>query len=301
MQEGYEASSQIMNAFKHMMPLLQRIPDPDLKLAENPALPKRQRNSGGGKGQGKTVKTEEDEHPGDNLATAFKLLARMVIRQDQEMQNLRRETNFVFFFSGKATTGALPLLLQSAAKWHDKTQTEQAKYPWVPLRQHLLQALLNDLMTRVEQLGKADASSELMRTAVQQKVLLEDHSCPYMEWNQHSKQLQVSRRIPQSIQAIYKTLEALVEQTTNSEMIRSFHALPASPQSSVVAWKLQVGVRYDAAHQLLCSLSQSSIWTLIGASFKQHTQYQSNMASQLEQLMNLQPKKGAGKHRSKGK
>ena len=301
MESGQDASNQILAVFQNMAPLLTHMKDTDLKLPDNPALPKRPRHAEGGKGKGKHVKQEDVAQDDDRMVQAFKLMAKILIRQDQDIQSIKKEDSFVFFFNSKASTGALPLLLKSAATWHEQMKQENHQTPWLPLRQHLFKALLNDLVQRLHHLGKADPQSELVQTAIKQNILLKDLTCPFLEWNPHLQQLQVSRKQPLTLQKMTANLEEMLEICTEASLIRGFHAIPVSKTTETVPWKLQLSLRADREYTLMLSLCHAGVWMLQGASLKPHTQHQSGLATQLAQLIDFPQKKGTGKtkHQSK--
>ena len=189
MTEGMEASAQILQSFQHLAPLLGVKLDKDLELAPNPALMKRLRSDAGPKGRGRHVK-QEDETESFNLRETVLLMAKILVRHDQQIEAVRREDTFIFFFNNQAPTGSLKCLIAAAETWHSQSQNRLT--PWQPLRQRLLQVLLKDLHARLTQLGEAKQDSPLVQAAMMNQVLLPDQNCPYLEWDKAQRKLVVS-------------------------------------------------------------------------------------------------------------
>ena len=270
MMDGCDATSQILATFQSLVPHLQTTLDKDLKLEPNPGATKRPRNDGASKGKGKKTKPE-DEQTQQNRGNVLAILTKLVLRQDQEIQSLRREDTFLFFFDSNTKGGSLQVMLQAAEQWHQLAQVEPRPKPWTPLRQKLMQTLLQELLTRLTQLVEADPLSQLVRTAQASNILLADMTCPYLDWNPQQKKLVVGSRSP----------------------IKAFHALPPSAQGTITPWRLQMSIRADREFLLMQSLCGSSIWVLMATSLKVHNQTRSGLAVQLAQA--LQPQKGRGK------
>ena len=104
MTEGMEASAQILNSFRHLAPLIGVHLDKDLALESNPSLMKRPRKHVAPKGRGRHVKQEEE--PDLNaLHSTVLLMAKILVRHDQQIEAVRREDTFIFFFNNQAPTG----------------------------------------------------------------------------------------------------------------------------------------------------------------------------------------------------
>ena len=70
--------------------------------------------------------------------------------------------------------------------------------------------------------------------------------------------------------------------------------------SPIAPWRLQLALRADRPWELIYSLSQSSVWSLMAMSMKPHNRFQSPMAERLETMLELRPKgKGSGKGKGK--
>ena len=222
-------------------------------------------------------------------------MARLVIRQDQEIQALRREDTVLYFFNSSEPAGALKSLVQAANTWKEQTQQHKQLPQWISVRQTLFQVLLKEVIGRLNELGTAAPTSELRQAALKNNVLLADMTCPYLEWDAHRKMLKVSQKPPITLKKMVANITELLDACRDQSLIKRFHALPPSAQSTVTPWLLQVSIRADQEYLLLHSLCHSGIWLLLGTSMKPHSQYQSNMATQLATALNLHKPKGQSK------
>ena len=100
-----------------------------------------------------------------------------------------------------------------------------------------------------------------------------------------------------------KTLQTLQELLEDGSHVMRFHSLRS--QGEVVPWVLQLTFRDTEAWTLLNSLTQSTVWCLLGMAFKSHTQTQSKQAALLASLVGkgkgVPPSKGKGKHKQQAK
>ena len=295
MEDAEDATTQIWQAFQELSPIL----DQTLKLSQN-APPKRQR-----RGEHTTKQREpQGSQEKVQLAQALVLLTKLTLKLDRELQTLKREDTFVFFFANKGKESCLQTLVQATEVWVAKLKEKQEEGTTVrmqPLRQHLLQVLLNTLLTRVEQLGNAPEGSEILKAAMHTKVLLQDKTCPYLEWCHSKKELIVSKKKPLGLKRLHQICTDLLEALTNPQMVVKFHSLPSGAKQETSPWKLQVSLRLDHPWKLLLELCGSAIWLLMGASLKVHSLEQSPLAHNLQKAMNLHSSHRKGKGKGKGK
>ena len=96
-------------------------------------------------------------------------------------------------------------------------------------------------------------------------------------------------------------LEELEEMTMDASLIQQFHALKPSsnPEIKIIPWRMQFHLRSDRPYELVFQLAYCSVWMLIGATLKPHTQGQSGLAQALQR--HLQPAQAKGRGRGKGK
>lgn len=295
-----EAGEQILAAFQHLTPML----DSSLKLTQN-AHPKRQR-----KGNQPPGNQEQPDHVMEtkgkiNLASAMTLMAKLAIQLDREMQLLKKEDTYIFFFANKENEGSLPLLVKATETWvqeaqalKEKPQTQQLP----PLRQRLALVLFQTLQTRINQLGEAPDNSDIKKAAIHNKVLLPDQTCPYLEWSHEQKALQVSQKKPLTLKRVLFLCNDMLEALQDPNIVVRFHALPSTPSSVACPWKMQVSLRADQPWQALQEMSHLAIWLLVGCNLKQHSLHQSSLAFNLQRTLQLPSHtQGKGKGKSKGK
>jgi hypothetical protein len=292
MTDNLDASQQVLAAFQQLAPLMGVKTDPDLILSQNPSQPKRAKKD---VAPGRRM-VKQDEGP-TALQDAVMLMARLLVRHDQALKEAQKETAFLFFFNNKAPTGSLKCLMAAAESWHQTATQQPRPTPWQPLRQRLLQALLEDLLTRLTNLGESDPKSPLVKAAQMNNVLLPDMTCPFLEWDASQKKLKVGSKLPISLKKMVENVQELIEMNTEVSLVQSFHALPTSGDTT--PWKLTISMRADREYWLLRSLCGSSIWMLMATSMKAHSQSQRNLAQQLTQTLNLRPQKGKGKGKKK--
>ena len=295
-----EAGEQILAAFQHLTPML----DTSLKLSQN-GPPKRQRK--GSKPQGNLETPDQDMETKSkvNLASAMSLMAKLAIQLDREMQLMKKEDTYIFFFVNKENEGSLPLLVQTTEEWMLETKALREKtpsQPSQPLRQRLAMVLFQTLLTRINQLGEAQENSDIMKAAIHNKVLLPDQTCPYLEWNHDLKALQVSQKQPLTLKRLLFLCKDMLEALQDPTLVMRFHALPSTPQSAACPWKMQISLRADQPWQVLQEMSHSAIWLLVGCNLKQHSLQQSPLAFNLQRTLQLPSQThGKGKGKSKGK
>lgn len=292
-----EADQEIVEVFRQMGSLMSCIKDQTLKLEPDPSQLKKARKGEGPKGPGRRVKEERQSE--DKLHQMVNLLARLALRQDQALQFLSQEDSFLFYFNNREASGSLQVLLRAAATWREQSQSQSSSIQWMPLRQKLLQVLLQTLQTRLQELMSADPQSELRKAALANQVLLADQCCPFLQWNPHLRKLQVSTRTPLSLQKVIQNVGELIDMCANQELIKQFHALQCPAESITIPWILQVSMRADREHALLQTLCQSSVWVLMGTTMKSHRQQRSGLASQLALLLNPHQPKGKGKGKTR--
>jgi len=294
MQDTDEVNSQVWSAFQAIGPLL----DKHLILAPNPAAPKRQRKGDSDKQQGKHQVNQSADKI--NVVQALTLLTKLALRLDKDMQQLKTEDTFIFFFGHKGPNSSLQCLVQATEDWAQNRQMPTPKKPLMPLKQHLMQVVFNTLMNRLTALGEAKDGSEIQTAALKSLILLPDKTCPFLEWDQSQKQLKVSQRPPLSLTRLMQICTDMVEALTDVHLVTSFHALPTTSQE-VAPWKLTLSLRIDTPWQLMQTMSHSAIWLLMGTSLKPHGQRQSPLARSLQQAMGqTKTPKGKGKGKHKG-
>ena len=199
-------------------------------------------------------------------------------------------------------TGALHLLLHETVQWKEKADKmeDSSMTQMMPLRQHLMLALLTSMRNRLAKLMTSKETDQIYITSVDKGLILADRSFPYHRWDPKTQTLVLDKKTPVSAKKMDQHLEELVEMMQDRELVMRFHALRAPDLKSdrVVPWRLQINLRSDRAYDLLFHLAHNSIWMAVGATMKQHTLHQTPMATALQNM--LGPPKGQGKGKQKG-
>ena len=202
-----EASQQVFQIFQNMPQLWL---DKTLKLEDRPGPDKRQRREG----PRASPSHAPDQPSNPQLVKALQVLTRLMVQMDKDMQLLKAEDTCIFFFNNKEPTGCLPLLLKTTETWYASTQK------LMPLRQRLMQVMMNELLTRVQAIGNAKEDSDLLRTAQKNNLILADRSFPYLEWDHAKQSLMISRRSSISLKRMDQICVELLEILTDVEVVR---------------------------------------------------------------------------------
>jgi hypothetical protein len=231
MNESMEMSAQIWTAFQHMAPYM----DKTLKLEQNDAPPKRPR-----KGEPVPQTHNKPMASNVNLALAMSQLAKLALKLDRDMQLMKKEDTYIFFFGNKGPDSCLSLLMQTTETWAKEHQTQlqgQQKMQMLPLRLKLMQVVFNTLLTKLDQLATAQEGSDLKTRALQTLVLLPDGTCPYLEWDTQAKQLKVSQRKPLTLKHLHQICTDMLEALSDVHLVMRFHALPMTNNRDVTPAK----------------------------------------------------------------
>ena len=281
-----QAAQQLLSAFQNVLPML----DKTLHLEPDPRNPKRRRD------QRKQNQLGEQDVPQTNkhMMTMMKLMANILIRQDQEMQQLKRNDSFILYFS-KKPTGTLSQLLTAAEAWRKAQETPASSTLKLPLRTHLMNTLLTSLLNRVTEISKAPNGSDLYKATVKNKMLLEDYSWPYLQWCPQTRTNQISAKKAVGMKQMLDMCSELIEHFRNPLLVIRFHSLQSKLDSKVTPWRLQLNMRLDGPFELLSFLCYNSVWAVLGSQLKPHLQQQSPMATALQEMMGKGHGKGQGK------
>jgi hypothetical protein len=292
MPDQTEMTEQIWTAFQNMAPLIDRT----LKLEPNKAATKRQKKEG---------HNQSDAAPAlpskIHLALAMTQLAKLALQLDREMQLMKKEDTFLFFFGNKGNDSCLHLLMQTTETWAKEHQAQKQANQvttMIPLRLKLMQVLFTTLLKKLDQLGAAEPGSELLLMAQKNLVLLPDKTCPYLEWDHQNKRLRASQKRPLTLKHVHQLCNDMLEALSDINLVAKFHSLPISNNTETTTWKLQLSMRQDQPWQLMQMLSHSAIWLLMGGSLKPHSLVQSPVAHQLQHTLGMS---NQGKGRGKGK
>ena len=203
--------------------------------------------------------------------------------------------SFVLFFQ-QDPKGVLKDLVAQTQDWQAlRAQTPSAVT--APLRQHLVQWFLTEILDRLSKVAKSPKTDELHQTCLQKQIVLEDLSWPYKKWDQQSQVLVVDKRKPISMNKMLGHFQELVEDFRDPSLTVRFQSMATSAKTATVPWRLQLNLRSNRAYDLLHTLCHNSVWHLMGTSLKAHTVQQSGLALSLQTMIN--PSKGQGKGKGK--
>ena len=274
--------TEILEAFKAMGPLLLQdryIRDP--KEEKGPKKPKREH-------------VAETPVPTNEVTKIVRLMGSMLLRLDADQQLMKKQDSFIFFLQ-TAGPALLPQLMSRAQEWHAQMKQRQSQTDdspqYVPLRNVLFQDLATLLEDRVHKLSKADPQDALRSTALTHGIITADGSFPFQKWSQQQQTLVQTKKDHITMGRMLKYMEQLKQISMDHSAVQKFHALRQAEGQHTVPWILQTGVRHDEVQVLLEALQGSTVWGLIGATMKPHSQTQSRQAQELQQLLG----KGKGK------
>lgn len=287
MDDTEEVALQMAEVFKHVMPMF----DTGLKLEPDPRNPKRCRDQKRPENREAHVPRHQTQET-QQLASMMRLMATVLIRQDQDLQSLKRNDSFVLFFS-KEPSGTLAQMTHAATQWKAQQEIPGASPMKTPLRCHLMSTLLSDLLKRVTEVSKAKPEDALYQATVRNQIMLEDYSWPFLQWNNQKKNYQIANKKAIGMKQMLDLCQELQELFLNPVLVSKFHALQNKPDSQIVPWRLQLHLRLDTAYEILTNLSHNGVWALLGTQLKPHLQSQSPLVMALQGMM--------GKGKGKGK
>ncbi|CAK8997111.1 unnamed protein product, partial [Durusdinium trenchii] len=128
---------------------------------------------------------DEDPMPVTKLC---RLMGQLLIRHEDSLNSVSMQDSFVMFFQ-RGNSGAVPLLLRAANQWRDLPPDQTQ----MPLRSYLLQAILNELVSRFQNFYHQLEDPGTKAAAVKSLTVLEDLSFPYLMWHAQQQKLVVSQ------------------------------------------------------------------------------------------------------------
>ena len=257
-------TAQVMEVFSALAPMFQKV-DPTLKLAPDPRATKKLRKAAPNKPceevEDQEMVVAEQPLP---VLQMLRMLTQLVIRHDQEIQSLRRTDQFILCLNPEPQ-GAMQVLLTETAQWKKKMDSSSTAQ-MMPLRQHLMIALLNALKKRAGQVIECPTTDQLYQTSLDKGLILQDRSFPFHRWDGQTNQLILDKKAPISAKKMGQHLDELLEMFMDKELVVRFHALraPLEQQQKIVPWRLQLNLRSDRPYELLYQMAYNSIWMLVG-------------------------------------
>ena len=280
-EQDMASQQEIWNTFKDLSVML----DTNLQLSPDPRHPKRRKDQP--KANADEV-TRSAKNP-VQLAQMMQVMVKLLLRHEQEIQHLHRTDTFLLLCNKE----------QTGVAWKQKLETQTL--PLMPLRQHLFHTLLKALLNRISQISKCPLEDKVIQTLIGKGLLLEDLSWPFQQWDAKQKLMVKGPKKAISMKKMVEDVTELVEMARSPTLITRFHALPQKEEAAIVPWKLQMNMRDDPPWDLMLSLCQNSVWTLLGTNLKCHSQSMSGLAVHLQNLIRPSQTQGKGKDKGKSK
>ena len=231
------------------------------KETEQPAKFSKQREKGGqGKGQWNRSwgsgswgdwsknKDQQSSETTEEVAELVKLLAKVVLKLEDDSARLRAESGFILYFDTGAH-GILPMLLEASQNW--KAKKEEGKVT-TSLRVVLLLCALQELQTRLQNV----LVDENVRAAVIKHGWLKDGEVAldpvwtFMKWDPASQTQVESGETPMKHSKLLDHVDRLRRAFPQEHVLTRFHSTrPMSDtyQSPVLPFLMSLGFRSAAA------------------------------------------------------
>ncbi|CAE7790745.1 unnamed protein product [Symbiodinium sp. CCMP2592] len=211
-------------------------------------------------------------HPRPNMEQLVEALCRLTLKQEEELQLIRTEKQFLLHLES-GTHGLLAPLWQVAQAWktgRDKTPPTVTS----SLRVALIKSLLAEWVTRLDMMTKDEATIKKMEAQGWVKVQGEKElHWTFQQRNAESRRLELDATRPPightQMVKIAHDLQQLV-MTGKEELIHRFHStrkLTETVTGDTLPFILSVamrGTRAQQAHDLLRSLTGSAALRLVG-------------------------------------
>lgn len=277
-----EARQELMLTFQNLAPLFQSRPLDEDRLAKkhrgpNPPSP-----------------STWSSAPSDEEPKLLHLLTRLVLRQEQEIQSIRAQDTYIIHMSVEKGS-LLQLMMEQGTEWSQQKEKE------CPLRVHLFRSMAQEAQKRFMVVMQAPQQSETWKQLVAKRIILQDGSWPTLEWQHSTQKYELAKKAAIKMTTMQSLVAELVELGTEPHRIQRFFSMQQqTEQRTTVAWRLQLHLRSQSAHELMENLVNSTLWVLLGAMMKQHRPGSSALTQQVSAFLG-KPNKGKGKGKSGGK
>jgi len=212
---------------------------------------------------------------------------------------LQSTDSFILFFQ-QDKEGSLQGLLQETQKWQmQRQQSPSLQQP--PLRQHLSQWFLLDMLNRVTKVSESKPGDPLYQACLDKNLIQEDMSWTYLRWDANQKKLLVDKKKAVSMGKMLQHIQELIEDFKDPTLVVKFQGLATSTQQPTIPWKLQLNMRMDRPYDLLHTLTHNAVWLLAGTSLKTHSAQPSQLTRQVQSMLPRPKGGGKGKSKHKGK
>ena len=220
--------------------------------------------------------------PRGNAPEMLQLMARMVLRQEDTINSLLTEHQFLVHVN-IGNGSILPDLIQVTQNW--KTDQSGAK---IPLRHQLASTMMTLLRDRVQKLSVSKTDDEVVKECWRFHVLNQNMEMPFLRWNPKTQSLEPTADKCLTIAETLKHLEGIVRLMTDCTTTVRFHSmrrLPDTPQQATPwIWTVSSRNSPELWHQVKF-LTFHACWQLIQCRVKSHTMQRSAMAQQLSKML----------------
>lgn len=227
----------------------------------------------------KRHKPRATETSDPDLKNMVKLMAALVIRHEDQIATLESQDKWILHLGLGQGSIAQRLLLKSQ-------QWQQCTAKTGPLRQTLAVEMISVLLTRFQPLLAATPETTCFATAAREKILTQEGSIPFLQWDAKANQTIISNQTPipkeEMNQLLLKVQEAFQDPHTVVKL-HSMKKMPEDPDSTgSIPWCLILSNRVHLdLWDVFQKLSYSAIWQLVDMRVKPAKQQRSSMANSL--------------------
>ena len=215
------------------------------------------------------------------------VLARLAIKQEEELQVLKQDHSFMLFMKpGKDTV--LTFLFQTATLFRKK-QEESPTWgtDFQPLRVVLSLALFRELATRIEAVEKDDSK---LKELVDLGWMTQDYKWKFQVWNPTLRHLQEDRSRPPLATADIKLMLEKLYVAIKTDVVTRFcctRKLTETMESQATFYfDLSCRNQGQVAWETMTQLRGSCVLQLIGLAYKRAGLRRGPMAQKLRDLLN---------------
>ncbi|CAE7384181.1 unnamed protein product [Symbiodinium natans] len=238
----------------------------------------------------------EDSSSSDAQLEVVKMMARLSVRQADQLSILKLDTTYVLFLKTQGAMSITKDLWAMGNRWHEqKEQTPQDIT--MPLRNTLFSCLLRSLDLRLQALQeKEDARVQARSLHLLQDR--EDHvlAFNYMQWDSQTRQYLVKKdREPLALTELRRDIATMQANLAHPRVVNRFHAmrkLTEDLSGDVLPMHLEIGLRSQVAHQVFDCLDKwchSGAFHLISATLRHERLGRDGLVSSLVKAVDRLP------------
>lgn len=217
----------------------------------------------------------------ERLQKAMSLLTALSLRHESQLQAQASTDQFLMFFQMNQQ-GILPSILNHTTSWKKEMEQNKAKKP---LRVVLFQLVCQTVLDRMLATAKLSQSSQEWDQAVKSQLITSEGKWPYLQWCSDSKCLKQTNKPAIDMVKMQKTLEDLVEAAQADHHILRFKSLKNTSteikHQQICPFLLHISIRESSIWETLNLLSHNSIWLVIQARVRPHSQRENPLATSL--------------------